>query len=282
MKVARWCVVSAIVLILCYSALWYYEGDYLQKRLQTEIAKLVQENPLNFKCTYKTVEKSGFPFDIYLSILNPKILYASGDTQTDQLIECCIDGAIQSRFSLLGQLKSIESFGNYDFSIPANTISEASHLSASGKIILNTICNKSIATTISNLFQEKLPEIDGFTLALNDLQLSQKVAEADLVYLNAKRAFVQYENKKTSCRLHVATDFSITNSYAFISPSMDPGLREHLQFISKVFANNISKDTCECEFDIEMPHSTILDALAEAPLASMTETALPVSISIQS
>ncbi|HXF29105.1 MAG TPA: hypothetical protein VN457_04585, partial [Chlamydiales bacterium] len=281
MKAAKICGVVALVLVSSYSALWYYEADFLQKNLQAEIAKITQNNPLDLKLDYDSLQKSGFPFDICLTVVNPKIVSkAAASTQKPQPMELHFDGAVENKFSIFGELKSIETSGKVDFFLPKIATMDASHWVATGKIKLAGIYKKSLVDTVSDLFQKKIPDIDGLNLTCTRVEISKVTPEKESEGLSVDHAFVQYEKKKTSQLVRLRSDFSIQKSLVIQPPHNDSSFKECIQFVNNFLGKKLLKTNYSADFEIELPDFKTLQAITATPLMLLAKEIPAVSFHV--
>ncbi|MFI5344601.1 MAG: hypothetical protein ACHQUC_10325, partial [Chlamydiales bacterium] len=119
MKLFKIIFFSFAAVVGAYSAFWYIESNALEKILKLHIDQLNLEGEGEIHLEYASFEKGGYPFEISVAMLNPKITVASPtEVSTEASVLIHTDGKMIDHFSPLGQLKSFEYVGKTHVLIP--------------------------------------------------------------------------------------------------------------------------------------------------------------------
>lgn len=97
-----------------YSAFWFIQSNALEKALKLHIEQLNLDDEAGFHIEYASFVKGGYPFEISIALVNPKITV----TTSTEKSTIHVDGKMIDHFSLLGHLKSIEYVGKTHLLIP--------------------------------------------------------------------------------------------------------------------------------------------------------------------
>jgi len=191
--------VFLVIAIGIYTAVWYTKARELESSLHTQIEKAAQDKAHGYLFQYESLERSGYPFDIILTLKNPKIKILASSA------EIKLDGKIIDKFNPLGGLKSIEYMGKTSVTIPLGEGKEEKEFllegqikveSESGSLLPSSIISH-LATLANPLEQiwSHLNLTDG-QVELNILKLTD--VKANKVALDLNHATIHFAHKEIS------------------------------------------------------------------------------------
>lgn len=115
MKNWRFSIILSVLAITGYTSFWFYQASQLEKGVKNCLDELVKGLDQGSHLHYDRIEKSGFPFAIKLSIVNPNITQVIAEQSQ---IRYQLNGKLTSTFTLLGTLKKSQHRGKSVIYLP--------------------------------------------------------------------------------------------------------------------------------------------------------------------
>lgn len=228
MKALKIILLLLVVAILTYTTFWYFRSNELEKIVKNDIEKFVRNNQDQFQLHYDSIEKSGYPLNISIALVNPKIsILPSSDATNLSKIEINLDGKIIDHFNVAGELKSVEYKGKSILVIPQQLSDQSSRFSVEGDMLFESDSGHLIPlSTLKNLANLDRILEDIWThinldnsaihlshLKITDLQTNALILDSDKTDLS----FSRQQKEENTQHVHLIFDTKGFDAYPFFT-----------------------------------------------------------------
>ncbi len=249
-----------VLLIGGYTAFWYMQAYYIENTLKQEIAKAHPDAEI----TYDSVEKSGFPFAIQISLVNPKVHVENKALSFD------VEGKFATSWSLFARLKAIEIAGKSHIFVPVKEGATRSMYHFEG----NTVLDIDSIQTLGDKGKIRITNAKALSLG-SDIHGPFEWL-ADLVTCDYNVLSESHD------RSVVDLDVEVRGAEARVLPT---GENSFLQELYKAFFGTIAeksgKSTASFVVKCDMPSAAKVQELTESPLQLFTKGVPPVTIELK-
>jgi len=286
MKKAKVCLIAALVLGASYSGLWMVQASRFEKRLLQHISQVIEETPFDMHFTCDSISKGGFPFDIQISLQNPKLEIARTVLDTiastnQHVLDCALDGTVVDTFSILGRLKKVEAAGHALFTLSKSDIMPAAQWNAKGAIEVELSQPYSVQESFSSLFSDKIQEIQACTITCGEGKLINLAQDADVESVQIKNSVVHYEKKGASNLLHVASDLSVNQNLAIDLPDLTGDIKAIADCVNAELKKKFYQTDYAIDFNVELPLFKTLKAIRDSAAVLLAEPIPRVAFEIK-
>lgn len=289
MKMLKSLILVVVLLVVAaagYSALWYYQANRLQKNLEEQLASASKEHAAVLSFQYDAINKSGYPIDIQISLVNPRvkalgIVPILEGQENPQAFEMNLNGQIVDTFNVFGYRKAMEATGKARILLPKINIYPASEWVVEGKIGAQSDALSFISDMILHPITTKIDTLKEFTLTLAPLRFSCVREGKELEVLDVKNALIEYQKKVASYFIHIAGDVVASNDVElFPFKSGKETMQDFADRIAQAYGKKMGKTSSKLDMKIELPDLQELEQIMNSPMSLLARSFPTFSIDL--
>ncbi|MDB6081774.1 MAG: hypothetical protein JWO53_1046 [Chlamydiia bacterium] len=280
-----WTVATFFSLFVAYSLLWFGAATFMQKKIEDEIATVNQKTDgrVVVKCT--SIEKSGYPLSVVLTLVNPKI-EARYSTKADPLV-IEMKGDLTATNSIFGQLEKLSTNSKTHLTIPGKVLNRPYNVVLDGNIVLQAGQDATVTSVLLQPLSGKKEGVHDFNLAISSLK-GMLVApnQKDQEFLSIEKAEVQYQTKDALQTLAIRGDCELDPRFLVHSENEKVTADKDVNMFINIFNNVMhgqykGKTRYKLDVALKAPDIETIQKLAKSPLSLLTERIPQFSIDVK-